>query len=305
MMADKYPYLILHIIVFIWGFSAILGMLVALPPVELVFYRTLFSAVGLLAGLYLGGKTLRLPTSRQYVWMLGTGGLIAIHWILFFLSARISNISVCLAGMATCSLWTAFLEPIWYRKRLRFFEIGLGLLGLVGMLIIFGVEFTYWEGLVFAILSAFIASVFTIINAQFVRQGHNPYVVTFYEMLGAMLLIAAYFPIYLRQKGALNLVIEGWDWVWVLILSLVCTVYAYSISVKLMKTISPFIMNLTVNLEPVYGIILAIIIFSEKENMSIGFYLGTLLILVAVLAYPLLNRRQKRKALDNRHTLSV
>jgi len=301
MMGTTRSYLVLHLLVVIWGFTAILGKLISLPPVEVVFYRTLIATLALIPFIVFTKRNFRSSVQGGYLKQLGTGAIISAHWILFFLSARISNVSVCLAGLATISLWTALLEPMYYKKNVKPFEVLLGVIGLVGMVIIFNVEVKFWLGLVLAILSALLASIFTIINAEFVRRGRDPFVVTFFEMSGALLSVVLFFPVYGWMQGGLELTMVGYDWLWLSILAIVCTVYAYSVSVKLMKDISPFVMNLTVNLEPIYGIVLAILIFGSSEEMSGGFYLGTALILVAVLAYPMYNRYQKRKPLDNRH----
>lgn len=291
----------LHLLVLIWGFTAILGKLISLPAVEVVFYRTLIAALALIIFILATGRTFKTSGKRGYQLQLGTGILIAAHWILFFLSARISNVSVSLAGMATCSLWTAVLEPLYYKRNIKPFEIFLGLLGLVGMIIIFNVAFSFWLGLVLAVISALLASIFTIMNAEFVRRGRDPFVITFFEMSGAFLSIVLFLPLYYYIQGSIQLSPSWDDMLWLGILAIVCTVYAYSISVKLMKDISPFVMNLTVNLEPIYGIILAILIFGSSEEMTPGFYVGTSLILLAVLSYPVFNWYLKRKPLDNRH----
>jgi drug/metabolite transporter (DMT)-like permease len=301
-MAKSKSYLTLHFLVLIWGFTAILGKLISLPAVEVVFYRTLIAALALILFILVTKRSFRTSGRRGYHMQLGTGAIIAAHWILFFLSARISNVSVSLAGMATCSLWTAVLEPLYYKKNIKPFEIFLGLMGLVGMIIIFNVAFTFWLGLVLAVVSALLASIFTIINAEFVRRGRDPFVITFFEMAGAFGSIVLFLPLYYYIQGTVVLDVSWNDFLWLGILAIVCTVYAYSISVKLMKDISPFVMNLTVNLEPIYGIILAILIFGSSEEMSPGFYMGTSLILLAVLSYPVFNWYLKRKPLDNRHT---
>ena len=126
-------YLIMHLLVLIWGFTAILGKLITIPPVEVVFYRTLIAALVLLGYILVSNRKFVTPGVTGYGVQLGTGVIIAAHWILFFLSARVANVSVSLAGMATCSLWTAVLEPLYYKKNIRPFEIFLGLLGLIGV----------------------------------------------------------------------------------------------------------------------------------------------------------------------------
>ncbi|NQZ75708.1 MAG: DMT family transporter [Ekhidna sp.] len=295
---EKKDYLTLHFIVLIWGFTAILGLLIEIPSVEVVFFRTLISALGLWVLLKVWKRSLRIRDKRKLLIILGTGVLIAVHWILFFLSARISNASVCLAGMATCSLWTSLIEPISQGRKVRGFEVLLSVIAFAGIGIIFNVEIHYLSGLLVAVLSAFISSVFTVINGR-LSKTYDPYVITYYEMIGACLATVLFFPVYSSYfVDSLALDPSPSDWLYLAILALVCTVYAYSISVELMKRLSAFSINLVVNLEPVYGIVLALLIFGASEEMSSGFYLGTLLILISVLLYPLLNRRYKKKALS-------
>ncbi len=290
-------YFHLHFIILIWGFTAVLGLLISIPVVETVFYRTLIAAAVL--GVLLLYRRRNFYLGRQQILqILGTGSLIAAHWILFFGAARVANASVCLAGMATCSLWTSLLDPLMSRRKFQWYELWLGLMVIVGLYIIFRFEFNHALGLTMAVLSALLASVFTIINSQFTRH-HNPYMITFYEMIGACLSIVLFFPFYkafMSEEGILYLVPSLGDWGYLLILSLVCTVYAYSASVELMKYISAFAMNLTTNMEPVYGIILAVLVFGEKEQMTPQFYLGTAIILLSVLAYPVIHQyRRKRR----------
>ncbi len=298
MIQEKKDYLTLHFIVLIWGFTAILGLLIKIPSVEIVFFRTLIAALGLWVLLKFWKRSLAIHSRKHFLVIIGTGFLIAAHWILFFLSARISNASVCLAGMATCSLWTSLIEPLSQGRRIKGFEVLLSFTAFIGIGIIFNVEFDYLSGLLTAVLSAFIAAVFTVINGR-LTQTYDPYVITFYEMVGACLATALFFPVYTSffvDTLVLNPTVE--DWLYLSVLAIVCTVYAYSISIELMKRLSAFSVNLVVNLEPVYGIILALIIFGASEEMSLGFYLGTFLILTSVLLYPLLNRRYKKKALS-------
>ncbi|WP_420316209.1 DMT family transporter [Ekhidna sp.] len=298
MIQERKDFLTLHFIVLIWGFTAILGLLIEIPSVEVVFFRTLISSIGLFILLKFWKRSLRINSQKQLLIILGTGVLIAAHWILFFLSARISNASVCLAGMATCSLWTSLIEPISQGRRIKGFEVLLSIIAFIGIGIIFNVEFDYLSGLLTAVLSAFIASVFTVINGRLTKT-YDPYVITFYEMMGACVATALFFPIYVGFfVDELSLSPSSLDWFYLGSLAIFCTVYAYSVSVELMKRLSAFSINLVVNLEPVYGIILALIIFGDSEEMSPGFYLGTLLILTSVLLYPLLNKRYKKKALS-------
>jgi drug/metabolite transporter (DMT)-like permease len=302
-------YLKLHFIVLLWGFTAILGKLLKLPPVELVFWRTGLASVGL-AALLLVRRTGWRVTPAEALKLLGVGAIVAAHWITFFLAARLSSVSVCLAGMATLALWTSLLEPLVLWRRVRPYEVGLGLLAMVGLYLISQAEFTQLTGLLVAVASAGLSALFSVLNSQLVKR-HAPTRLTFYEMSGACLSIALFMPVYGRyftQGRGVQLAWHGLDWLWLLLLAGVCTVFAFSVSVELMKRISAFVVNLTINLEPVYGIVLAQIMFLfsvpgfGQEKMSGGFYLGTVLILASVLVHPVLdqwNQRRLRKAMSN------
>lgn len=293
-------YLMLHFVVLIWGFTAILGVLISIPAVEIVFYRTLLASMTIGLIFFVRKTNIRLPP-KQLIKIITTGFIISIHWMLFFWSARVATVSVALAGFATCSLWTAFLEPLANKTKLKWYEILLGLVVISGLYVIFRFEFGYWIGLTMAVTSAFLGALFTVINAKLIKR-HSPFILTFYEMIGACLFSVLFFPIYSNflTTDGLNLKLIGYDWLWLMLLAGVCTVYAFSVSVELMKRLTAFAVNLTVNLEPVYGIILAVIIFGEQEKMTGGFYLGTLIILLAVCTYPVISyiyRRRKAKQL--------
>lgn len=296
-MAQTRHYLLLHFIVLVWGFTAVLGLLISIPSVEVVFYRTLIAAVALWVMLLIRQQSMRLGR-QAIIQIMGTGALIAGHWILFFAAARVANASVCLAGMATCSLWTSLLEPLMTGRKIKAYEVGLGLLAIVGLYVIFRFEFNHALGLTMAVISALLGAVFTVLNATFARR-HHAHVITFYEMAGACLATALFFPFYtayLSEAGTLLLAPSATDWMYLLILSLVCTLYAFSVSVDLMKHVTAFAMNLTNNLEPVYGILLAVLVFGEREAMSLPFYGGTAIILLSVLAYPVIRRISRRRA---------
>jgi drug/metabolite transporter (DMT)-like permease len=289
-------YLRLHFIVLLWGFTAILGKLISLPPVELVFWRTFLASIGLAVLLVARGQEWRIAPGAV-LRLLGVGALVAIHWITFFLAARLSSVSVCLAGMATLALWTSLLEPLLLWRRVRAYEVGLGLLTMIGLYLVSQAEFDQLLGLSVAILSAGLSALFSVLNSKLVKQ-HSPVRLTFYEMSGACLAIVVFMPIYGRYFTAgagLHLAPASMDWLWLLLLAGVCTVYAFSSSVELMKRLSAFVVNLTINLEPVYGILLAVLIFGQQEKMSTGFYLGTLVILFSVLIHPVLDQWNQRR----------
>lgn len=296
MTAQPKHYVLLHLVVLIWGFTAVLGLLISIPAVEIVMYRTLISSLSLGLLLMLWKKPLRLGR-RPAMQIIATGCLIWAHWILFFGAARVATASVCLVGMATSSLWTSFLEPFFYKKKIRLYEVALGVVAILGLYIIFRFEFDHALGLAMAIASAFLASLFTVINSKF-TQTYFHYTITFYEMAGAFLFTLLFLPFYanLLTDGQVYWLPTAMDWVYLFVLALLCTVYAYSASVELMKYVSAFAVNLTTNMEPIYGIMLALLIFGEDEQMTPGFYLGTAIILASVLAYPLIRRYQRKRA---------
>ncbi|UFH54393.1 DMT family transporter [Spirosoma sp. KNUC1025] len=289
-------YLQLHFIVVIWGFTAILGKL--LQPLDssaVVLFRTLLAVLGMGALLWYRKQSI-LVTPSDRGRLLATGALIGLHWVTFFLAARIANVSVCLAGMATSSLWASVLEPLVLRRRVRLIEVILGAVVMAGLYVIFRFEFDKVVGLALAVFSAMLASLFTIINSRFTHR-YDALVISFYEMAGAVLgafvlwLIARA----MDTQGVMSTVQyipeTPMQWLWLLVLAFVCTVYAYSVGVRLLRKFTPYMAVLTVNLEPVYGILLAMLIFGNDERMTSGFYIGTLIILAAVLAYPFLNSR--------------
>lgn len=282
----------LHFIVILLGFTGILGKLISIPAVEMVFYRTLLAAVGMGLVMAIGGK-FTIITRRDILILLLTGLMVALHWLAFFVSARIANVSVSLVGFATASFWTALLEPVFTRSRFKWFELVLGLFVLAGLLIIFGSDFQYSVGLWIAIASGFTCAIFALINAQLVKRV-TPYTITFYEMVGATLGILLFFPVYMEwwaQDNQLRLQPNATDWLLIVILAWLCTVYAYSAAVELFKRISVFLFQLTLNLEPVYGILMALLVFGEAERMNVSFYAGSLLIFCAVVAYPFIKSR--------------
>lgn len=288
----------LHFVVFLWGFTAILGKLMTIPAVELVTLRTLITALALGAIVYRRGTAFWMGRAMALK-MLGVGLLIGAHWILFFAAARVSSVSLCLVGISTCSLWTAFLDPLFNRSKVKPHEIFLALLVILGLFIIFQHEtdFDSILGISMAIASALLGSIFTILNAGFVKKIPST-TITVYEMVGACLGSVLFYPIYtsyFAANGQLNFTLTAMDWVYLLVLALACTVYAYTASVRLMQRISAYSVNLSVNLEPIYGIVLAWIIFNENELLSGGFYLGASVILLSVIIYPVLDAYDKRR----------
>jgi drug/metabolite transporter (DMT)-like permease len=219
------------------------------------------------------------------------GLVIALHWFTFFRAIKVSNVSITLACLSTGAFFASIIEPIFFKKKMIWYEIFFGLLVIVGLSIIFKVEGNYFEGIVLALISAFLSACFAVINSKFV-VNYEPKVISFYELLGGVL----FFSIFLLATSSFNsdfFQLSTNDFLYLLVLSSVCTAYAFIASTSVMKFLSPYTVMLTINLEPIYGILLAVLIFKEKEQMSSTFYFGALLILITVILNAILKAKHK------------
>jgi drug/metabolite transporter (DMT)-like permease len=287
-------YIHLHFIVLLLGFTAILGALITLDAISLVWWRMLFAIAGLLIFLYYRKIPMKIGW-KQFLHLGFIGILVALHWITFFHAIKVSNVSVTLGVFASTTLFTSFLEPVLQKRKIFWLEVMIGLIIIAGIYLIFQYEMQYVEGILFSLLSALLNGLFVVLNRNISRRW-NPTVISFYEMIGGFVGISIY---YIVAAGpGLNLFVLSWhDLGWLLVLSLLCTSYAFTAIVMIMKELSAYTVVLSINLEPVYGIILAFLIFGEAETMSAGFYAGTLIILISVFSYPFLKRKFKFKTL--------
>jgi drug/metabolite transporter (DMT)-like permease len=289
----------LHFIVFLWGFTGILGALISLDAFELVFYRMGLAILTLWIWAFWRKKEVRV-NPKQLGYYLMAGAVIAVHWVTFFHAIKVSNVSITLSCMSTVAVFVSILEPILYKRPFKLQEILLALLGVAGLVLIFGFESEYRIGIITAVTSAFLAAVFSTVNGLLVRND-SAVKISMYELSGGWLVMVIYLAITgAFQNGLPTLV--GLDLLWLMILGTVCTAYAFIVSVDVMRELSPFTVVLTINLEPVYGIILALLIFGSDETMSPFFYLGTLIILVSVVLNGLLNRRRRLKKTIKQNT---
>ncbi len=284
-------YLHLHLIVFIWGFTAILGALISLNALSLVWFRMLF-AVGFIA-IYIGFKKLPIRVSKKALWQfLLLGLIIALHWFTFFHAIKISNISITLACLSTGAFFTALLEPILYQKKIVWYEVFFGLLVFFGLYIIFDVEKNYFWGILTALASAFLSALFSVINSKLVKSN-DATVISFYELSGGVVFFT-FLLLFTHSFTPAFFSLSSKDFMYLMILSSVCTAYAFIASTSIMKFLSPYTVMLTINLEPIYGIILAVLIFKEKERMSFEFYIGAVIILLIVLLNSIIKSYKKR-----------
>jgi len=278
-------YLHLHFIIFIWGFTAVLGALIRIDALPLVWFRVSIATVFILGYLLL--RNISLKVSLKELLRFGLGGiLIALHWIAFFYAIKISNVSITLATMSTGALFATLLQFVIYKEKIVFYELLLSVLAIVGLLIIFNAEGSYALGIGIALIAAFLSAAFAILNVDLVKY-HDASVISFYELLVSVLFIS----IILVYKGLFTIAfftLTTHDWVYMLILATICTAYAFVASTKVLESVSAYTMMLTTNLEPIYGIVLAVLIFKEQEMMSTHFYWGALLILLTVILNGLL-----------------
>lgn len=271
----------LHIAVFLAGFTAILGKLIHLNEGLLVGYRILLTVVTLFLLLWFRGQ-LESMSWKEALKTGGVGLIVALHWVTFYGSVKYANVSVALVCFSATGFFTALFEPFLLRKNMEWVELLLGLLAIAGIYIIFDFHPQYKLGIVFGILSAVGSALFPIFNKQLL-QKHKPRTLTLYELTGGLIALSLILPLYLSYFPADYYLPSGWDWCWLLVLAWLCTVLSFDLQLNALKKISAFTANLTYNLEPVYGILLAFIIFHENKQLNPRFYLGVGLILLAVI----------------------
>jgi drug/metabolite transporter (DMT)-like permease len=294
----KFIYLKLHLLVALLATTAIFGRLITLSASGLVTWRTVLACLGaaFLVAVVLRRK-LWLPW-RQGAALLGIGVIVGMHWICFFGALKIANISICLAGMATVSFFTAFTEPMLERRRVRPLEVWLGVWVVLGIVLVAGFERGRLLGLAVALLGALLAAVFPVLNRHMVRQQRlAPLVMVAWEMAGACAICLVCVGWMDGGEGyAALLRLRGWDVLWLLLLGWVCTVFAHAYHISLLRHLSAYTGNLAMNCEPVYGMLAAALIFGEHRELHPGFYAGSAAILTANLLHPwILGRLRRRK----------
>lgn len=284
----------MHFVVLIWGFTGILGGLINLNSYEITFFRTGIAFLSLvLIGLFIRQK--KKLTKREGVQLLITGVIVGLHWITFFYSIKISTVSIAVVCMSASTLFTSILEPFIFKRKYFLSEFLLSIAVSTGVIIIFGFEIKYATGIAIGLLSAFFAALFNTLNGSFV-QTISSRLIAQYEMLGGFL-TAMVFLLLTNKLTAQTFDVEAVDWLYLFILALVCTSFAFMVSVWVMKFVTPFTVSISVNMEPVYTIIIALIIDwqmgTNKEKMSEGFYLGGAIIILSILIHAYLKTKKK------------
>jgi drug/metabolite transporter (DMT)-like permease len=283
-------YLNLHIIVFIWGFTAILGALITIQSEFLVWYRMFFAAIFLAIFIGIKKKPFKVAP-KSLLKFIVVGLLIALHWIFFFEAIKISTVSITLSVFSLGAFFASLLEPLFYGRKILWYEVFFGLIIIAGLGLIMQVEINYWNGMLLALVSIIMGVLFTLMNGKLI-VNHDPSIISFYEFLAGFVFISIYF----LFQGSFTtdfFILTAKNWILIFILASICTAYAFTASVKVMRQLSPYTVMLTTNLEPVYGIILAFFIIGGKEKMSTEFYIGAIVIVITVLLNGIIKHYRK------------
>ncbi len=291
----KKAFIQLHIAVFLAGFTGILGKLITLNEGLLVWYRLMISAVSLWI-LFLFRKTPYRIAGKDIWKIFGVGAIAALHWVTFYGSIKYANVSIALVCFSSVGFFTALLEPLIFRTKVDIKELLLGLLVIVGIFFIFHFDPGYKTGILVGLISALLGSIFPIFN-RVLLQRISAEKVTLYELSGGFLFLTLLLPVYLKLFPTHYIFPGLGDWMWLLVLGWVCTVLAINLSMNALRKISAFTVNLTYNLEPVYGILLAFVVLGENKYLSRGFYFGFTLIIAAIALQMIILWNRSRKAI--------
>ena len=297
MPSDKFKSILhFHGIVFIFGFTAILGKLISIDAVSLVWYRMVLATAVLTLFMW-GFKIPFRLSNKQLPVMMICGILIALHWVFFFHAVKVSNVSVTLSVMSAGALVTALIEPIVYKRSFDLNEIILGMVVVLALGMIMQTEYRFIDGMFFAFVAVLLSVAFTLINGKVVHKSDARVMSVFQLGTGAICLSII---IFFQGKWSVDLFsITKSDLLWILILAIFCTAYAFVVSIAVMRHLRPFSLMLAINMEPVYGILLGLLIFGSDEKMSLPFYIGTLLILSSVLMNGYLKLKKEKSSVNN------
>jgi drug/metabolite transporter (DMT)-like permease len=291
-------YLHLHFIVFIWGFTAVLGALISIDSIPLVWWRMSMAVV--LIFIYMKWKKIPFQlvgkgslSRKRIIGFLIAGIVIALHWVTFFGAIKASNVSVTLAMISMGAFFTAILEPLFTSKKFVWYELIFGVVIIGALYYIFQIETKYVTGMILGLISALLSAIFSILNVKWAKE-HPPSLISFYELLSGVILLSLIF-VFLPVDFVRPSELTQMDWLWLGILASFCTAYAFIASVKVMKFLSAYTVMLTINLEPVYGIFLAFLILGDSEEMTPEFYIGAVVILVVIISNGIIKTRLAKK----------
>ncbi len=290
----KRAYLLLHISIFLWGFTGIFARAIDLTEGMLVWYRMLLTSICWLLIAFFSNQVKQLAFKDAFR-ISFVGLLVAVHWLFFYGSIKYSNISVGMSCLAMIAVFSSLLEPLITGRRFQWYELLLGLLAAIGMFMIFQFNVEYRTGIMLGLISAFLGSIFTIQNTMLMTK-YNSETVTTYELCSGFIYLTLLMPAYLFLFPTNKYLPSDNDWLLLMIFTIACTVIPFNLSMKALKYVSAFTANLSINMEPVYGIILAFIFYHEQKELHPGFFIGTFIILLSVILYMILKYRQHRKS---------
>ena len=276
----KKAFLQMHTAVFLWGFTGVLGRAISLDSVWLVWYRLLITVISLWV-LYFFLKKIRSISLPSALTIGGIGFILVLHWICFYASIKYANVTIALTCLSTTALLSSLLEPLILRKRFDAFEIILGLFAIAGIVIIYNTHVQFSVGIVIGLLSAVLTVLASVLNKKIIDR-YQPEQITLYQLTGGFLGLTVLLPLVYFFFPSNQLLPTNMDWLWLFILSWVCTIFTFFLYIRCLKKLSAFTLNLTLTLEPIYGIFLAFLIYKENKLLSNWFYLGFALIAIAV-----------------------
>ncbi len=300
-MFGKFKYhILLHLIILMWGFTGILGKIISIPPIPIVWYRVLIAAASLGIVLPLMKRSLKLKSPREFFMLALVGIVVMLHWVTFYMAIDLSTASLGILCLSTTTIHVSWLEPLVMKRRLSWTEV------VMGLVVIYGIYFVSEDfsaqdyiALAYGLVSALMAAIFSVMNGK-MAQTMAPSKITFYEMV----IGGVFLTIILLFRGELTpelFQLSTEDILWLLFLGLLCTSFAFLVTVELTKRLGAFTVSLSINMEPVYTILLAIVILNENKIMGTQFYIGSFIIVAVVLANAIIKRYMRRKLLKNTH----
>ena len=270
----------LHFAVFLAGFTGVLGRLITLNEGLLVWYRLLISSVTMWI-IFSLAKKLQRVSIKDILKLSGIGFLSALHWVSFYGSIKYANVSVALVCFSAVGFFTALFEPLFFRKKINPVEVLLGLIVIAGISVIFHFDPKYKTGIILGVICAVLLAIVMILIRQFVQRINSQTLLT-YQLSGGLITLSFFMPFYLKQFPTSYLIPDFNDWMWLLVLAWFCSVLAFQFSVNALKKLTAFTVNLSFNLEPVYGILLAFVIYRENKELGWSFFVGLGLIVLAL-----------------------
>ena len=283
----------LHIAVFLWGFTGVLGRTILLNEGWLVWWRMFITSVSLWLLFYFQ-KRIKKITFKSFLKIALIGTVLALHWLCFYGSIKYANVSIALTCLSTTGLLSAIIEPLFFRRKINVPELVLGLFALAGIALIYFTNLSYSIGIYVGLIAAILAVFVSVMNKKF-TTGYAPETITLYQLTGGFLGLSLLLPLYNFLFPSIYKIPQHFDWLWLIILSWCCTILTFMLYIKALKKVSAFTVNLTLTLEPVYGIILAFVIYHENKNLSRYFFSGFGLICIAVFLQMLRLMHQNKK----------